>query len=229
MAHSDGGHRRSALELVADVTGLNSWFLRRPSVAITAPPDVLVSPCDSVVQKVSQIGPEGEIEEKTLFGRQRYIRLDEIVSWPEARREFRDGWYVKQYLSGRRLHFLVFPCGGRAEGPVRRPGKAWPILLFRAADVRNSRMTIPIQTDFGFPIAVVMIGSWNVAGLRTAVREGVPYHRGDLMGEFGIGSTVVTIFPPETVEILVGEGDRSPIGHPIARALPTRAVASAAS
>lgn len=220
--------RRSILERVADATGVNRWFLRRRPVSITAAEDVLVSGCDSVVQKVSQVGIDGEIEEKTLFGRQRYLRLEEILSLPEARERFREGWYVKQYLSCIRLHYVIFPCGGTAGTPSRKPGKAWPIVFFRSADVRNERMTFPIETDFGFPMVVIMIGSWNVAGIRSAVGEGMHCQRGDLLGEFSIGSSVVTLFPPETVEILVGDGDRSPIGHPLARVLPTAAMASAA-
>jgi phosphatidylserine decarboxylase len=215
-----GSRPRSTLEKVADLTGLNRWFLRRRPIAAVPPDGIIVSPCDSVVQKVSQVGTDGSIEEKNLFGSQRYIHLDEILSLPEDRDRFRNGWYVKQYLSLVRLHYVVFPCAGRAQAPSRRPGKAWPIVIFRSADVRNERMTFPIVTDFGFSLVVIMIGSWNVCGIRSVVRGGVHYQRGDPLGEFRIGSSVVTLFPPETVEIIVGEGERSPMGHPIARVLP---------
>jgi len=219
----------SLLERTADAVGLNRWFVRRRPFAADLPRDILVSPCDAVVQKVSQVGSDGAIEEKSLFGRQRHIHLDEILALANLRAEFHDGWYIKQYLSLLRLHYLVFPCGGTVASVSRTPGKAWPILLFRSADVRNGRMTFLLETAFGFPIVVVMIGSWNVTGIRASAGKGDRVRRGDLLGEFRIGSSVVTLFPPETVEILVGEGDETPIGRPLARVLPVPAMASVGS
>jgi phosphatidylserine decarboxylase len=161
------------------------------------------------------------VEEKTLFGRRRYLELGDLFADPERAEIFRGGWYVNQYLSVLSLHYVIFPCAGTPEEPRRRPGRAWPIVLLRTADVRNERTVFPVRTTFGFPMAVIMIASWNVAGIRPAVEPENTAERGDLLGEFRIGSSVVTLFPPESVEILVREGEKTPLGHPIARALPS--------
>jgi len=213
------------VERLADRTGLNRWFLRRRPLEIDSPPDIIISPSDSIVQRVSQIGPDGLVEEKTLFGRQHHLELGDLFPDPKEAEAFRGGWYIKQYLSVLCLHYVIFPCAGIPEPPRRRPGLAWPIVLFRTADVRNERTVFPLETVFGFPAAVIMIASWNVAGIRPAVEPGKRAERGDLLGEFRIGSSVVTLFPPESVEILVGEGEKTSLGHPIARALPAGPVA----
>jgi len=208
--------RTSVVERVADSIGLNRWFLRRRTINIDAPPTLIISPCDSVVDRVASIDIDGAVEEKTLWGRQRFIGVSDLlreVPFPEA---FHGGTYLKQYLSPFNLHYLVFPVSGTILRRERVPGSCFPICVMRTADIRNERMVFVIETKFGFPIIVVMIGSWMVSAIRSDVRVGKDYRRGDDLGRFRIGSTVVQLFPKDTVRLLVGNGDRTPIGLPLA-------------
>ena len=52
--------------------------------------------------------------------------------------------------------------------------------------------------------------------------EGVPVHRGEHMGFFGFGSTVVLLFEAaKSFEFAVKAGDRVKFGQPMGNSLPT--------
>jgi phosphatidylserine decarboxylase len=208
--------RPSCIERAADLVGLNRWFLRRREIRTDGAPTLIISPCDSVVDRVASIDRNGVVEEKTLWGRQRVIPASDLLKGVPFPESFHGGIYVKQYLSPLNLHYLVFPVSGKILRRERIPGSCFPICLMRTADLRNERMVFVIETRFGFPIIEVLIGSWMVSAIRSDVRVGKDYERGDDLGRFRIGSTVVQLFPKDTVRLLVKIGDRTPIGTPLA-------------
>src|SRR5690606_27291029 len=111
------------------------------------------------------IGPEGEIEEKGVLGGRRSFKLEQILKDRDLAESFVGGEFVKLYLAPWDLHFLLFPCGGKVTHYRYRPGWAVPLLFMKSGDVLNERLCVTIETEWGFPLVFVMIGSFMVNGI----------------------------------------------------------------
>jgi phosphatidylserine decarboxylase len=205
------------IEKTADLLGVNRWFTRRPALVLAEEPGILVSPAHSKVETLARIGPRGEIEEKRVLGGRRSFLLRDILKDEALVERFAGGDFLKLYLAPWDLHFLLFPCGGTLLDYRYRPGYAVPLLFMKSGDVLNERLCVTLQTEFGFPLVFVMIGSFMVNGIHHGfVGEG-PYQRGQDLGTFKIGSSVVMAVPPGCVEWLVKEGDKLTLGCPLAK------------
>jgi phosphatidylserine decarboxylase len=205
------------IERCADRVGINGWFLRRPPVDIAEGTDLLISPAQAKVETLAPISPEGFIEEKRVLGQPRRIHIREIVKDEILAERFRGGEFIKLYLAPWDLHFLLFPAPGKVARYEYRSGWAVPLLLFRRGDVLNQRLCIEYETDWGFPIGIVLVGSWMVNGIHHAFTEGASCRMGADLGHFKIGSTVVLVFPPGTIEWVCSPGQKLRIGAPLAR------------
>jgi len=207
------------IEKTADLLRLNRVFLRRPPFQIEAPENQIVSPADSKVETISKVSAEGRVEEKSVLGRKRNVFLQDLVKDDSLAGLFHGGDYVKLYLAPWYLHYLIFPVSGKPLGYEYRAGWAFPLLFMKSGDVLNERLCVSIETDWGIPILLVMIGSWFVNGIHHAFETGKRYERGRDLGYFKIGSSVVMAFPADTVRFLVRVGDRLRIGAPFAQVL----------
>ena len=209
--------RITPVEKIADRLGINRLFLRRPPIQFKASAGHLHCPAQSKVETLTQIGPALELKEKSLFGRQRHFRLNEVLKDEELAETFAGGSYVKLYLAPWDLHFLVFPSNGRVIDYSYKAGLAVPLLLMKSGDVLNERLSITIMTEWGFPLVFVMIGSWMVNGIHHAFEPEREYRAGEDLGYFKVGSSVVMAFPRDTVEWICNLGEKLQIGSPFAK------------
>ncbi|MCA9426915.1 MAG: phosphatidylserine decarboxylase [Candidatus Omnitrophica bacterium] len=212
--------RVTPVEKVADLFGVNKVFLRRPPLDFKPVENHLMSPAQSKVETLTTIGANLDLEEKAIFGRQRHLSLNDILKDSELASKFAGGSYAKFYLAPWDLHFLVFPASGRVADYSYKAGLAVPLLFMKSGDVLNERLSVTIQTEWGFPIVFVMIGSWMVNGIHHAFHVGQEYSKGEDLGYFKVGSSVVMACPPETVEWLCRPGEKLQIGDPIAKVQP---------
>ena len=185
------------------------------------PPGVIVSPAHSTVETLMEIGPDGEVEDKRVLRQPRRFRIGEILKDHELGRVFAGGAAVKLYLSPLDLHFLLFPAPGKVVEYEYRAGYPLPLLFMKRGDVLNERVCVLIETDWGFPMAAVMIGSWMVNGIHHVFEQGRHYEAGDDYGHFKIGSSVVMVFPKGKIEWLCQPGAKMAHGTPLARVLTT--------
>lgn len=214
--------RVTPVEKIADLLGVNRVFLRRPPLEIETPPDRILSPAQAKVETVAPIGSDLSIEEKAVFGRKRRFGLPDILKDPAQAERFAGGSYAKLYLAPWDLHFLLFPCTGRVVDYEYKAGWAFPLLLMRSGDVLNERLCITVETAWGFPMAVVMIGSWMVNGIHHAFQPGASVNAGDDLGYFKVGSSVAIAFPEGAVEWLCCPGKKLSLGQPLARVLKSK-------
>jgi len=166
-----------------------------------------------------EIGPDGEIEDKRVLGRPRRFRIGDILKDHELGHVFAGGKAVKLYLAPWDLHFLLFPAPGKVVDYEYRPGYPLPLLFMKSGDVLNERLCVLIDTDWGFPIALVMIGSWMVNGIHHVFEQGTHYEAGDDFGHFKVGSSVVMVFPAGKTEWICKSGAKMAHGAPLARVL----------
>ena len=131
--------------------------------------------------------------------------------------QFQDGSFATIYLSPRDYHRIHMPCDGRLRRMVYVPGDLFSVNPTTARGVpglfaRNERVVCVFDTDHG-PLALTLVGA-TIVGSMATVWHGVvnpprlpqitEWHyddgavnlrRGEEMGRFLLGSTVVLLWP----------------------------------
>lgn len=179
--------------------------------------DTLLCPADGAI---SQIGP---IRSGRIFqAKGRDYSLVELLGGDRSLAQtFDDGHFATIYLSPRDYHRVHMPATGTLRSMHYLPGKLFSVNTTTAQHVpslfaRNERAVCIFDSDHG-PFAMVLVGAMIVAGIET-VWEGqvapprraatVRYYpdqrqvtlaRGDEMGRFKVGSTVILLFGKDQV------------------------------
>jgi phosphatidylserine decarboxylase len=131
--------------------------------------------------------------------------------------QFTNGHFATLYLSPKDYHRIHVPCAARLTRMVHVPGDLFSVNPATAAAVpglfaRNERVVCGFDAAFG-PFVLVLVGATIVGSMATTwhgvvnpprpgrVREWryddreLRFERGDEMGRFLLGSTVVMLFP----------------------------------
>ncbi len=198
-------------------------FFARPlkpgSRPVAAGDEVLVSPVDGAVSEAGIAEGGRLIQAKGLDYRARDLLGDAGLA---ARLE--GGAFATLYLSPRDYHRIHFPLGGRVLGWRYLPGRLWPV---NPASVRtvpglfavNERLVTALDTPLGL-CAVTAVGATvvgrvhasydpavpftNAPGGRPRSRdypEPIPVEKGQELGAFEMGSTVILLFEPGRVAL----------------------------
>ncbi len=169
---------------------------------IEADPQTLISPADSTLESHGSILQETLIQAKGIeYDLQRLLNGD-----PRGER-FANGSYITLYLSPHDYHRVHFPVSGAVVGFEHIPGTLFPVGTFSRNTVpslyaRNERVVTYIETQHGL-VAVVMVAamgvgnmtlSYDTVPLITDFGAKVPCTRGEELGVFHLGSTVVLLF-----------------------------------
>ena len=140
-------------------------------------------------------------------------RLAELLGNEELARVLTGGHYATIYLSPADYHRVHAPIDGEVVAIDHVPGSLFPVKPVFTRNVeglfaRNERAVIHMQTAIG-PAAVVMVAAIGVAHLqlvhaatparrerrRIELDTAAPVRRGDELGAFLLGSTVVVVVP----------------------------------
>lgn len=200
----------------------NDFFSRslKPEARpIESDPDAAVIPCDGTMSE------EGNISYgRILAAKGVDYSLRAILGGSDQDAEaFKDGKFATIYLSPANYHRVHMPLTGRLKKMIYVPGKYYSVnpLYVKSIDnlyTKNERVISIFDTDYG-QMAVIMVGATVVgsitttwAGQITAVsgrsRKEFTYEadkapiikRGNEMGMFTMGSTVITIFSKGNTE-----------------------------
>ncbi|WP_410012165.1 archaetidylserine decarboxylase [Sodalis sp. C49] len=197
----------------------NAFFvrpLRDDARPIDSDPDTLVMPADGII---SQSGPIAG--EQVFQAKGHHYSLEALLAGNERLVElFRDGAFVTTYLAPRDYHRVHMPCNGILREMIYVPGELFSVNPLTAANIpnlfaRNERAICVFDTDFG-PMAQILVGATIVgsiettwSGVVTPPRDGiikrwryptadedgaVVFLKGQEMGRFKLGSTVVNLF-----------------------------------
>lgn len=215
---------------------LHAAFVRalRPGARmVESDPAILTSPSDAI------LGAHGRIEAGRLYQiKGLSYRLADLLGGDAAlARAHEGGTYATLRLTAGMYHRFHAPHDLQVESVRHIWGDTWnvnPIALKRveALFCRNERAVIRLRlcrTDHA--VTLVPVAAILVAGLRlgflpedTALREtggrlvdcGVQLAKGDEMGWFEHGSTIVILTPPGfTLRPTLREGDRLRMGEPL--------------
>lgn len=204
----------------------NDFFTRRLKPGLRPQPeheDAVASPCDGVISQSGRLHGGRLLQVKGWH----YEAAELLGGDAELGARFADGRFLTVYLAPYDYHRVHMPLAGRLIRTARVPGRLFSVNSATAAGVprlfvRNERLVTVFSTARG-PMALVLVGALNVgtigtvwqeeyrAGARCATRrdwhdaDGAPsLERGDEMGWFNMGSTVILILPPGMAEFSAG-------------------------
>lgn len=212
--------------------------LRRGAREVDSAPSAIISPCDGVLAARGTAVAGALVQAKG-----RTYQLAELVADAELAACLTGGPYATIYLSPRDYHRVHAPVDARIEGYDYLPGALWPVNPRVAARrdgllVRNERVVIRMNAGALGRVALVMVGAAGVGNIRLAAALGAAgdsaqwraareprrvelgdaeVRRGDELGAFRLGSTVVLVFEPHAVELSGEVGDAVRFGQRIGR------------
>jgi len=208
-----------------------------PGLRPIAPGDaVVVSPVDARVSEAGLAAGGRMIQAKGIDYSVAGLLADEALA-----RAFEGGAWTTLYLSPQDYHRIHFPLGGAVTGWRYVPGELWPVNAASVAHVPglftvNERLVVLLDSPLG-RVAIVSVGATVVGRVRAAFDPAVPVtdqagalgvqvhdyasplavQKGDELGAFEMGSTVILVFEPGRVKLddrLVG-GARVRVGERI--------------
>lgn len=213
-------------------------FFTRALKADARPIDVrserIISPVDGVVSQLGEI-KQGRI----IQAKNHSYSVKELLA-TDIDANFRNGQFITIYLSPRDYHRMHAPIDCRLKSMRHIPGRLFSVADWTTREIprlfaRNERLVNHLDTDLG-PLAYVYVGAIFVSSIET-VSNGVitppyaskpvtltpqgktEYRRGDEMGRFNMGSTVVLLFPENSItfETELKAGDAVKLGQSIAK------------
>jgi phosphatidylserine decarboxylase len=180
---------------------------------------VVASPVDGAVSQLGYADAGECIQAKGI-----HFPLEKLLGSADAAKPFVGGAYTTLYLAPRDYHRIHAPLAGRIEGYSYLPGQFWPVNRASVHHVPapfclNERLITYVDTAAG-RCAVVKVGATCVARIRAAYDEVVTHtggeraerryeqpkavEKGDELGVFEMGSTVILLF--EAGRVRWGEG-----------------------
>lgn len=178
-----------------------------------ADPAAILCPADG---RISQAGP---IRAGRIFqAKGQDYSAAELLADTSAAAPYADGEFATLYLSPRDYHRVHMPLAGRLVATVHVPGRLFSVAPFAVEAIprlfaRNERLVCHFEGEHG-PFTMVLVGAMLVSSV-SSVWNGLeipPYAsrpiardwrsrdlrlaRGDEMGRFNMGSTVILLLPP---------------------------------
>lgn len=156
----------------------------------------LVWPCDG---KVVTCGPlRGD---RILQVKGTDYSLAELLGEDSLAAALAGGSQATVYLAPGDYHRVHAPFAGTLGTPRPIRGTLYPVnppavRCVPGLFVRNARVVFPFTLDDGRAAALVMVGALNVGDIRVTATTGQPVAKGDEVGQFGFGSTVVVVVAP---------------------------------
>ena len=194
----------------------NEFFTRalRPGARPLAQAD-FICPVDGSISQFGAIDDDRIIQAKSHD----YSTVALVGGDRDLAAHFQHGSFATLYLSPKDYHRVHMPCDGRLTRMIFVPGSLFSVNPVTARGVpelfaRNERAVCVFETEHG-PFVLALVGATIVGSIETVwhgvvnppgareVREWQyqpqdwAFRKGDEMGRFSLGSTIVLLFPKE--------------------------------
>ncbi|WP_338501793.1 archaetidylserine decarboxylase [Erwinia aphidicola] len=204
----------------------NDFFvrpLRDDARPIETDPNLLILPADGAISQLGRIHGDQIFQAKGHT-----YSLEALLAGNAAMTDmFRDGEFVTTYLAPRDYHRVHMPCNGILREMIYVPGDLYSVNPLTAQNIpnlfaRNERVICRFDTEVG-PMVQILVGATIVgsietvwSGTLTPPREGVIKRwswpgadeegavvllKGQEMGRFKLGSTVINLFAAGKVKL----------------------------
>ncbi len=223
-----------------EFVSFNDFFtreLKSGSRPIDSSASSIVSPADGFISAAGYIEKNSVLQAKGLD----YSLEDLLATDLDEARGYYDGSFATIYLAPFNYHRVHAPIAGELVAARFVPGTLFSVnqmtvSSLRGLFVRNERLICHFRTAAG-PYVLIFVGAMNVGSITTPwtgevrprkgiVVENIDLHRttsprsvgkGDLLGWFNMGSTVILLLPPHVCEWRseLGCGDALRMGEAI--------------
>jgi phosphatidylserine decarboxylase len=171
-------------------------------------------PIDGAISQLGRILDDQIFQAKGHF----YSTAALLAGDAEFASGFRDGDFATLYLSPKDYHRIHMPCDGRLKRMIHVPGALFSVNHATARGIpnlfaRNERVICEFESDLAGSFALVMVGATIVGSMATVwhgvvnpprpgkirtwfyADQDIVLKKGEEMGRFLLGSTVVMLFP----------------------------------
>ncbi|VTX57552.1 archaetidylserine decarboxylase [uncultured Aggregatibacter sp.] len=210
-------------ENFSDYESFNQFFIRElkdDARKINENPTALCLPADGRVSQIGHIDDERLLQAKGHF----FSLSDLLAGDEELVNTFKNGEFATIYLSPRDYHRVHMPCDATLRKMIYVPGDLFSVNPFLAEHVpnlfaRNERVICVFDTEFG-PMVQILVGATITASMSTVWAgvinpprtgevkvwtyqedNGIKLTKGQEMGAFQLGSTVINLFPANSVTL----------------------------
>ena len=210
-------------ENFSDYESFNQFFIRElkdDARKINENPTALCLPADGRVSQIGHIDDERLLQAKGHF----FSLSDLLAGDEELVNTFKNGEFATIYLSPRDYHRVHMPCDATLRKMIYVPGDLFSVNPFLAEHVpnlfaRNERVICVFDTAFG-PMVQILVGATITASMSTVwagvinpPRTGevkvwtyqgdsaIKLTKGQEMGAFQLGSTVINLFLANSVTL----------------------------
>lgn len=193
---------------------IGDFFVRRlkPGVRPLSESPIL-HPADSVIAQI------GEIQSgRCIQAKGRTYSVAELCSEPDVAKYYEDGLFVTYYLCPTDYHRVHSPVDGKILRAHHIPGHLWPVNQWSTENIENlfavnERVVVEIESRLGRCL-LVFVGATNVGQIRLSFDSEIVTNihlkqknlnrkydppievtKGQELGAFYMGSTVVMIYP----------------------------------
>ena len=208
-------------ENFSDYESFNQFFIRElkdDARKINENPTALCLPADGRVSQIGHIDDDRLLQAKGHF----FSLSDLLAGDEELVNTFKNGEFATIYLSPRDYHRVHMPCDATLRKMIYVPGDLFSVNPFLAEHVpnlfaRNERVICVFDTAF-CPMVQILVGATITASMSTVwagvinpPRTGevkvwtyqgdsaIKLTKGQEMGAFQLGSTVINLFPANSV------------------------------
>ncbi len=219
----------------ADYASFNAWFTRalKPGARVFDPdPRALLSPCDGRISETGSLR-----ENRILQAKGKDYSLQDLLAGDPVCQQLAGGYFSTIYLSPKDYHRIHMPLTGHLQRMIHVPGRLFSVAPYTVRQVprlfaRNERVISIFDTDSG-PLVMVLVGAMLVSSTETVwagevtptknkevsvndyTDADIKLVKGDEMGRFNMGSTVILLLPPGALKSLadLGAGDAVQLGQ----------------
>ncbi|AWW33467.1 phosphatidylserine decarboxylase [Mannheimia varigena] len=229
----------------SDYATFNEFFIRelkenaRP---INTESNVVCLPADGKVSESGDIA-----DNRLLQAKGHFFTLETLLANDqEMANKFKDGTFITTYLSPTDYHRVHMPCDGTLRKMIYVPGELFSVNPFLAEHVpnlfaRNERVICEFDTAFG-PMVQILVGATITASMSTVWagvinppradevvvwnyetegEKAIKLQKGEEMGAFRLGSTVINLFPTGKVHLnpALVTGTKTRMGEELGRVI----------
>ena len=205
---------------IASYKSFNDFFTRplKPGVRPLAQAD-FVCPVDGAISQFGSIDDHHILQAKG----HRFTTTELVGGDATLAAQFRHGSFANLYLSPKDYHRLHMPCDGRLTRMIYVPGALFSVNPTTARGVpnlfaRNERVVCVFESPEHGPFVLVLVGATIVGSMATVwhgvvnptrtnkvsewryADQDIVLKKGEEMGRFLLGSTIVMLFKQDTID-----------------------------
>lgn len=201
----------------ADFINFNDFFTRKlkPGArTIAAGQSEIACPVDGTTAQAGSISHDKLMQAKGM-----YFSLESLLGHDECSHLFTNGAFATLYLAPHNYHRIHMPISGKLVKTIYIPGQLFSVnkmtsRLIPNLYARNERLVCLFDTASG-PMAMILVGALIVGSIQTVWMDspirssqivtetfanGIELNKGDEMGLFKLGSTVVLLFAADKIK-----------------------------